>query len=53
MSFKVIVQPSNHQFSVEPGATVLDAAMAADIILPYSCRTGACSSCKGKVLSGS
>lgn len=53
MSFKVTVQPSNHEFIVEPGTTVLDGAMAADIILPYSCRTGACSSCKGKVLSGS
>ena len=52
MSFKVIVQPSNHQFTVEPGQTVVDAAMAVDIILPYSCRTGACSSCKGKVVSG-
>ena len=52
MSFKVTVQPSNHQFNVEPGDTVIDAAMAVDIILPYSCRTGACSSCKGRVLSG-
>ena len=52
MSFKVIVQPSNHQFTVEPGQTVVDAAMAVDIILPYSCRTGACSSCKGQVVSG-
>lgn len=52
MSFQVTVQPSNHQFSVEPGQTVLDAALAAGIVLPYSCRNGACSSCKGKVVSG-
>ncbi|KOF54554.1 MULTISPECIES: CDP-6-deoxy-delta-3,4-glucoseen reductase [unclassified Achromobacter] len=52
MSFQVIIQPSKHQFQVEPGQTVLDAALAAGIVLPYSCRNGACSSCKGKVVSG-
>jgi len=53
MSFKVTVFPSKHEFQVEAGQTVLDAALAADIVLPYSCRNGACSTCKGKVLSGS
>ncbi len=52
MSFKVTVFPSKHEFQVEAGQTVLDAALAADIVLPYSCRNGACSTCKGKVLSG-
>lgn len=52
MSFKVTVQPSNHQFTVDDGQTVLDAALAAGIVLPYSCRNGACSTCKGKVLAG-
>lgn len=53
MSFQVRVQPSNHEFPVEEGQTVLDAALAAGIVLPYSCRNGACSTCKGKVLAGS
>jgi len=53
MSFQVIIQPTGHSFPAEPGVSVLDAAMAAGIVLPYSCRTGACSSCKGKVVSGS
>lgn len=53
MSFKVTVQPSNHAFTVEDGQSVLDAALAAGIVLPYSCRNGACSTCKGKVLEGS
>ncbi|MBF6617381.1 CDP-6-deoxy-delta-3,4-glucoseen reductase [Pollutimonas thiosulfatoxidans] len=52
MSFKVIVQPSNHEFEVQDGQTVLDGALAAGIVLPYSCRNGACSTCKGKVLAG-
>jgi len=52
MRFQVTVIPSNHQFPVQPGQTVLDAAMAAGIVLPYSCRNGACSTCKGRVVSG-
>lgn len=32
--------------------TILQAAMANNIILPYSCRAGMCSSCKAKCVSG-
>ncbi|NYT66513.1 CDP-6-deoxy-delta-3,4-glucoseen reductase [Alcaligenaceae bacterium] len=53
MSFKVTVLPSNHQFTVEEGQSILDAALAAKIVLPYSCRNGTCSTCRGKVVSGS
>lgn len=53
MSFNIKVLPSEHQFQVPAGHSILDAAMDAGIVLPYSCRTGACSTCKGKVLAGS
>ncbi|MEY3671273.1 MAG: hypothetical protein RI904_930 [Pseudomonadota bacterium] len=53
MSFQVTIQPSQHQFTVTAEQTVLDAALAAGILLPYSCRSGACSTCKAKVVSGS
>ncbi len=52
MSFKVTVLPSRHEFTVEDGQSVLDAALAAGIVLPYSCRNGACSTCKGRVVEG-
>jgi len=53
MSFQITVQPSGHQFSCEEDETVLAAAMRAGVGLPYGCKNGACSSCKGKVVSGS
>ncbi|MDO9025457.1 CDP-6-deoxy-delta-3,4-glucoseen reductase [Zwartia sp.] len=52
MSYQVTVQPSQHQFSADADKSVLDAALAAGILLPYSCRSGACSTCKAKVISG-
>ncbi len=53
MTFQITVQPSGHQFSCEEDETILAAAVRAGIGLPYGCKNGACSSCKGKVLSGS
>jgi len=52
MSYQVTIQPSGHQFSVERGQTVLEAALDAGLNLPYGCRNGACGACKGKVLAG-
>lgn len=52
MSFKVTVLPDGQTFALEAGQTVLDAALAAGLVLPYSCRTGTCSTCRGKVVSG-
>lgn len=39
-------------FTSEPGSTLLDAASAAGVQLPYSCKTGRCGTCKCKVLDG-
>jgi CDP-4-dehydro-6-deoxyglucose reductase len=52
MAFQITIQPSNRQFTAEPGETVLAAAMRDGITLPYGCRNGACGSCKGKLLEG-
>lgn len=39
-------------FFCSPGATILEAASKAQIALPYSCKTGRCSTCKCKVIHG-
>ena len=39
-------------FSQSAGQTLLDAAAKSGICLPYSCKTGRCSTCKCKVLIG-
>jgi CDP-4-dehydro-6-deoxyglucose reductase len=52
MSFKVRIKPSGHEFVVESGETVLDAALRQGFAFPYGCRNGCCGACTGKVLSG-
>jgi len=36
----------------EEGETILDAALRQGVEIPYSCQSGSCSTCKGRVLSG-
>jgi CDP-4-dehydro-6-deoxyglucose reductase len=52
MSHQVTIQPSGHQFSVNPDETLLEAALREGIALAYGCRNGACGSCKGTVVAG-
>ena len=49
---KVIYDGDEHIFPVKPDETILDAALDRDIELPYSCRSGLCTACRGKCLSG-
>ena len=41
------------QFSSTPGEKLLDAAERSGLVLPHSCRSGRCSACKCRPLSGS
>lgn len=52
MGRHVRIEPSGHTFTIEDGETVLEAALRHGFMLPYSCRNGACGSCKGRVLAG-
>ena len=56
MTFSITVKNSDESettFECQDDQYILDAADEAGIDLPYSCRAGACSSCAGKILSGS
>jgi CDP-4-dehydro-6-deoxyglucose reductase len=44
--------PSGNKFSVEPGQPLLAAGIARGVALPYSCKTGLCRTCRGKVATG-
>jgi CDP-4-dehydro-6-deoxyglucose reductase len=52
MTSKVQIKSSGHQFTIEAGESVLDAALRQGIALPYGCRSGACGACVGTVVSG-
>jgi len=52
MPSKVTVHPSGHQFNVDEGESILDAAMRQNIELPYGCRGGVCGSCAGFIVNG-
>lgn len=51
--FQITTVPSARAFSAKPGETILEAAIRQEVHLPYSCRDGACGTCKGLVLHGS
>jgi CDP-4-dehydro-6-deoxyglucose reductase len=52
MSFQVTLQPSGHSFSAESDQTILEAALAAGLLIPYGCRDGACGACKARIDTG-
>jgi ring-1,2-phenylacetyl-CoA epoxidase subunit PaaE len=50
---KVVLDDEVHSFDLKGNKSILDAAIAADIDAPYSCRGGVCSTCRAKVIKGS
>lgn len=52
MSFKVTVPATGHKFIIKDDESVLDAAIAQGVGLPYGCRNGACGKCAGEIISG-
>ncbi len=52
MSFTIRVANTDIAFACDAGTTILEAARLAGYEMPYSCRRGACASCRGLVRSG-
>ena len=54
MTYSITLKTSEGEQTIqcEDAQYILDAADEAGVDLPYSCRAGACSSCAGKIESG-
>lgn len=52
MTLQITIRPSGHTLDCDADETVLQAAMRADLMIPYGCRNGACGTCKGRILEG-
>jgi len=48
----VVYDGEEYNFTVEPNSTILDTALDQDIDLPFSCQSGLCTACRGKLISG-
>lgn len=49
---KIHYEGKTHELTVLPSQTILEAALEADIDLPYSCQAGMCTACMGKCTAG-
>ena len=52
MTAQVQIRPSGHEFFVEGGDALLEAALRAGLALDYGCSIGSCGKCKARVVSG-
>ena len=48
----ILLDGQEHQVSVDKDEAILDAALANDLDMPYSCQSGLCTACRGKCLEG-
>ena len=52
MTHRVTLKPSGHSYEVQEGQNVLQAGLDAGFMMPYSCRSGVCRTCRGTVVEG-
>lgn len=52
LAASVRMQPSGHEFFVEGGETLLDAALKSGLHLAYGCASGNCGACKVRIANG-
>ncbi len=53
VALTVVLDGKSHALHMNPDEHVLDAAMAAGLDLPFSCKGGVCATCRCKVMTGS
>tara|TARA_B100000073_G_scaffold32997_1_gene25053 strand:- start:213 stop:494 length:282 start_codon:yes stop_codon:yes gene_type:complete len=51
-SIKINMDGETFKFVMPSSETILDTALEKDIDLPYSCQSGVCTACQGKLLNG-
>ncbi len=52
MKFGITLQPSGTRFECDADTTLLHAGLDAGSRLPFSCRSGLCRTCRGKIVAG-
>ena len=52
VNVKIILDGEEHEIEVPAGKPILEAALDADLDMPYSCQSGLCTACRAKCLSG-
>lgn len=50
--YQVRIEPHGRTVTAPEGRSVLDAALAAGLNLPHSCKSGHCASCRARLLTG-
>jgi ring-1,2-phenylacetyl-CoA epoxidase subunit PaaE len=48
----ILLDNEDHEIVVKPDEYILETALDADINMPFSCQSGICTSCRGRLLSG-
>ncbi|AEL24528.1 ferredoxin--NADP reductase [Cyclobacterium marinum] len=49
---KILLEGEEYSFDVGPSKTILEAGLDEGLNMPYSCQSGLCTACRGKLLSG-
>ncbi|HEU0187831.1 MAG TPA: 2Fe-2S iron-sulfur cluster-binding protein [Gallionellaceae bacterium] len=52
MTFRIQLLPSGKEFMAARNETLLDSALRAGVAVKYSCNSGACGDCNGRLVSG-
>jgi len=49
---EIVIDGRRHEIPLPPGVSIIDAARARGLDLPYSCRGGMCCTCRARLVSG-